>query len=114
MPGGFRLFYSCSFGILAEEGVEGFRALGLPECATILAEANGFFGLEVPRDLCARLARLGAGGDGENWDFSALDERFWKACEPEEVPEGFIGVANRYARKLLTQMGQPGDSGPVV
>src|ERR1700722_15197167 len=42
--GGLHQFFSNTTGLLAPEALEGFRAIGLTDCAEILAEAMKFFG----------------------------------------------------------------------
>jgi hypothetical protein len=96
--GGFGVFYTTSFGALAAEAVEGLRALGLPRCASVVAEANRFFGVSVPRDHQARRNLV----ESAEWDFSELDHRFWTAIQ-EEAPDKFLAVADAYAQSFKTE-----------
>ncbi|HWG47925.1 MAG TPA: DUF4375 domain-containing protein [Gemmataceae bacterium] len=98
-PSGLLLFYHLSHGILAPEAVDGFRALGMPECAETLAEANAVFGPEFPRELQVRNQLLKLPGSEEFRDFTAHDERFFAALEREEGADGFMEVVDRYARE---------------
>jgi hypothetical protein len=126
--GAFDVFYRWSHGGLAHEAVEGLQALGLPRCAALLAEANRFFGPSVPRDHQTRVRLLESGGiysDSEvdpswcrigvrevarqgqddyrkEWDFNELDCLFWEAMEEDAAPDGFLAIAERYARQLVT------------
>jgi hypothetical protein len=79
--GGLHQFFSNSTGVLAPEALEGFRAIGLVEWATILEEAMAFFGSPYPREQAVRLELL-AGRHGrrrEEWDpFYGLDDRFYE------------------------------------
>lgn len=99
VPSGLLLFYHLSRGILAPEAVDGFRALGMPGCAEALAEASAALGLEFPRDLQARNRLLKSPDSEEFLDFTPHDERFFAALEREEGPDGFMGVADRYAQQ---------------
>lgn len=79
--GGFFQFFWNTSGLLAPEARAGFRAVGLPELAEILAEGMKFFGNPYPRD---RDVRQDALPDRQRrrrdeWDpFYALDERFYE------------------------------------
>lgn len=122
IDGSLSLFYATSSGTLAHEAVDGLRALGLPRCASLVAEANRFFGPTVPRDHETRIRLIESGGifsDGHVdrslcrighrdvahspdweyrrvWDFSELDCLLQAAFE-EEAPNGFLAVADAYA-----------------
>ena len=54
MNGGLGQFFSNSTGVLAPEAVEGFKAIGMPKCSSILSGAMKFFGEEYPRESSAR------------------------------------------------------------
>ena len=56
--GGFHQFFSNSTGVLAPEALEGFRAIGLIECAELVELALRKFGEPYPRDREARQAAL--------------------------------------------------------
>jgi len=101
--GGFDQFFCNPTGVLAPEAEAGFRAIGLPIVADIVAEAIAAFGLTYPRDREARDAILATmphhytksdfGGTFRHVErFDNLDTRFYDAlpdfCEP----------ANAYAR----------------
>ena len=73
--GGFRQFFGNSTGVLAPEAVEGFRAIGLPECAELLAEAMRYFGVPYPRERVERQTRLSE-LTGECDSFAELNARF--------------------------------------
>jgi hypothetical protein len=79
--GGLHQFLSNTTGLLAPEAVEGFRAIGLPELAEVVAEAMEFFGTPYPRGRADRDALLASrpGRTRKQWDpFQRLDERFYE------------------------------------
>jgi hypothetical protein len=82
--GGFFQFFWNTTGLLAPEAAAGFRAVGLPELAEILAEAMKFFGSPYPRDRGDRQDALPARQPrrlGEGDPFRPLDERFYEWSE---------------------------------
>jgi hypothetical protein len=105
------MFYHLSHGILAPEAVDGFRALGMPGCAEALAQANASLGPEFPRGLQLRNQRLRLPGSEEFRDFAAHDERFFAALEREEGPDGFMGVADRFAQQHCAEQVAAADGG---
>jgi hypothetical protein len=75
-------FFSNSTGLLAPESLEAFRAIGLIEWATVLAEAMEFFGTPYPRDAGERQAILASvpGNRRDKRDpFRILDTQFFEA-----------------------------------
>jgi hypothetical protein len=82
--GGFDQFFSNSTGVLAPEAAEGFRAVGLLECADVVKAAIERFAEPYPRDGAARKAALKAmrlpGEKRRQWDpFNELDARYYEA-----------------------------------
>jgi hypothetical protein len=89
---GFYQFFWISTGVLAPEAVEGFRAIGLPGCAELLAEAMRYFGVPYPRERVERLSELA----GECDPFTELDARFWAQVEWAR----WARAADAYARRF--------------
>lgn len=58
--GGFGQFFSNSTGVLAPEGVQAFRALGMPQTADLIEKAMAAFGAHYPRDRSEREDALDA------------------------------------------------------
>jgi hypothetical protein len=52
--GGFLQFFKNSTGVLAPEALEGFRAIAMPQLASVVNEAMNVLGPEYPRDRDAR------------------------------------------------------------
>lgn len=82
--GGFHQFFHNSTGVLAPEALEGFRTIGLNECADLLEAAMSKFGKLYPRDRAARQTSLRLlqrpGKQREESDpFYDLDERYHAA-----------------------------------
>ncbi len=96
--GGLQQFFENSTGVLAPEAEQGFRSLGMPNCANAVARGMAFFGAEYPRSREYRQERL-ADYEGENpdeWDpFLELDDAFYNAIDEEGG--GFQAAAERYA-----------------
>jgi hypothetical protein len=100
--GGFHQFFWNSTGVLAPEAVNGFIALGLPDCAAIIKDAMAFFGPNYPREQSKRievLNQLSQGGFAEEYLFKELDDRFFVALG--ERSERFCGLADDYARATV-------------
>jgi hypothetical protein len=93
--GGFYQFFWNSTGVLAPEAVEGFRAIGLPGCAELLAEAMRYFGVPYPRERVARQTRLSE-LPGECDSFAELNARFWAQVEWAR----WARAADAYARRF--------------
>ena len=94
--GGFHQFFSNPTGILAPEAVEGFRAIGLDDCAAVIEEAIQFFGKGYPREQEERSEILDSieGSEEEEWNpFFKLDDRFYKLVEGDR----FLKAADEYA-----------------
>jgi hypothetical protein len=90
--GGFHQFFYNSTGVLAPEALEGFRAIGLAECAKLVEAAINKFGSKYPRDREERHSALQAielpGRERMQWDpFYDLDERYYAAKEVERFDE---------------------------
>jgi hypothetical protein len=89
--GGFAQFFGNSTGVLAPEAAAGFRAIGMPRCAAVIAEAMSFFGRPYPREREEREAAL----TGEARPFAALDDQFYDLLSEEAG--GFAVAADKYA-----------------
>lgn len=82
--GGFHQLFLNSTGLLAPEAAQGFREVGLPECAEVLEEAIGKFATPYPREQKDREkaleAMVGLGPKGHEWDpFHDLNSRYYEA-----------------------------------
>lgn len=97
--GGFEQFFSNSTGVLAPEGVQAFRAIGMPQTAALIEQAMATFGSNYPRDRSEREDALEAiweaSGNDEAAPFDDLDETFFKLVESENG--GFDAAADSYA-----------------
>ncbi len=94
--GGFHQFFSNPTGVLAPEAAEGFRAIGLEDCAAVIEESIGFFGSSYRREQEKRNEILDSvsGSTREEGDpFVRLDERFYKLVEGDR----FFKAADEYA-----------------
>jgi hypothetical protein len=75
--GGFHQFFTNSYGVLAPEAAQGFRAINMPAAAGVVEEAMAWFGTPYPRDDQQRDRLLAIfGGDLDDEDEDA-DEREW-------------------------------------
>jgi hypothetical protein len=88
MNGGFNQFFSNSTGVLAPEALTGYRAIGLPECAQVVATAIARFGQRYPRSRKAREAAMQplyriAAERGQRDPFMELDDLYVAAWERE-------------------------------
>jgi hypothetical protein len=98
--GGFHQFFYNPSGAIAPEAVEGFLAIGMPNTAAIVEEANAFFGKRFPRSRAERDRKLPGVPDRprEEWDpFFALDERFYAVIRSENG--GFDVAADAYIER---------------
>jgi hypothetical protein len=95
--GGLHQFFYNTTGLLAPEALAGFRAVGLHECADVMAEAIGYFGPRYPRERSLRLRRLPETIDQRATRdvFVALDERFYDA-----EADRWYRVADIYADRI--------------
>ncbi len=96
--GGLHQFFMSPTGVLAPEALEGFRAIGLPEAANIVAEAMAHFGSSYPREQSDRIAILEAiPGEGPSeWDpFAELDRRMYSVFSTPS--DAFAIAADFYA-----------------
>jgi hypothetical protein len=97
--GGFEQFFSNSTGVLAPEGVQAFRTIGMPQTADLIEEAMAAFGPSYPRERGEREEALeaiwDAAGDSDAGPFGNLDETFFKLIETENG--GFDVAADSYA-----------------
>jgi Domain of unknown function (DUF4375) len=97
--GGFEQFFSNSTGILAPEGAEAYRKIGMPQTAALIEKAMSLFGASYPRDRDEREDALeacwGAAEDDESGPFGSMDEAFFGLIETEGG--GFGVAANAYA-----------------
>lgn len=87
--GGFHQFFFNSTGVLAPEAVAGFKAIGMPRTAAVVAAAMASFGEPYPRDREERQDALDAlttqsSANGQlHSPFQDLDSRFYDllGCE---------------------------------
>ena len=89
-----------STGVLAPEAVQGFRVLGMNQCASIIEEAMMFFVSPYPRHRNIRnraLDRYEAENDPDLNPFVSLDERFFDLIFEESG--GFSSVADAFANE---------------
>lgn len=109
--GGFAQLFFNSTGVLAPEAIAGFRSLGMPMVADVVAASLTIFPTPYPRDREERLGLFDL-PDGEEdgrvvfqrfaeltaskLDF--LDETFWKLMAVENG--GYTMAANRYAKTI--------------
>lgn len=94
--GGFNQFFGNSTGVLAQETVLGFRAIGLGEVAAHVQKGVDRFGNQYPTDRSARLRKLKGGLFSRKIDCSDLDDRFYELLEQAG---GFDERANSYAEQ---------------
>jgi len=84
--GGFRQFYANSTGVLAPEAVEAFKKLGMPGTASVVAEANSWFGHAYPRQRQTRelaLKTYATLNPESSGPFQELEERFFRLLASE-------------------------------
>lgn len=98
--GGFYQFFTNSTGVLAPEAAEGFRAVGLAECAELVESAIAKFYEPYPRDRAARRAALEVlkrpGEKRAEWDpFGEMDGRYFAARDRL----GYHRSIDEYARR---------------
>ena len=98
--GGFHQFFANSTGVLAPEAAQGFRAIGLDQCAECVESAIARFGDPYPRDQALRddgLRKLQRSGvTREEWDpFVDLDDPYYKAREHSRFEERMDQFAER-------------------
>jgi hypothetical protein len=112
--GGFHQFFYNSTGVLAPEAVEGFKAIGLPETAAVIAEAMARLPAPYPRDRDIRQNALDAldpeEEDEDDWEspFDDLDTKFYDLYDTEN---GGMAAADRYAAQFDIPEGLPRKSG---
>lgn len=102
--GGFHQFFFNSTGILAPEAVAGFRTVGMPQTAAVIAEAMARLGDPFPRDRFLRQNALDVldpddMDDDDDWidPFDDLDSRFYDLYETEN---GGWQAIDRYAAQF--------------
>jgi uncharacterized protein DUF4375 len=97
--GGFDQFFSNNTGVLAPEGVEAFRKIGMPQIAALIEQAISALGPTYPRDRDEREDAIetawDACGDTESGPFGHIDESFFVLIETENG--GFRAAADAYA-----------------
>jgi hypothetical protein len=97
--GGFDQFFSNSTGVLAPEGAQAFRKIGMPHIASLIEQAMAILGPIYPRDREEREDAIEAAWDAcaesENGPFGELDELFFKFIETENG--GFGEAADAFA-----------------
>jgi len=96
--GGFLQFFWNITGILAPEAVIAFRAIKMPNAATLIERAMRFFGLIYPRDRIKRIEMLDAyktQTPPKHSPFDATDAEFLKLLDVESG--GFEIAADKYA-----------------
>jgi hypothetical protein len=99
--GGFHQFFFNSTGVLAPEAVEGFEAIGMPICASLVEEAMSFFGETYPRERERRIQALDRyeRQNPEEWDpFRSIDDQFFEELDNENG--GFARAADRFVLGL--------------
>ena len=104
--GGFDQFFSNSTGVLAPEGVQAFRAIGMPATAAVIERAMAAFGPRYPRDRAERQGALeaieaAAGGDRPR-PFESLDDSFFSLVDEENG--GFDAAADGYAARTTGRL----------
>ncbi len=100
MNGGLGQFFSNPTGILAPEAVAGLRAIGMPECASILDEAMKFFGDVYPRKASVREDAFEAFYTAHGSDaVPLLEQEDAIATTIEEENGGIWEAADRYAAR---------------
>ena len=99
--GGFHQFFKNPTGVLAPEAAAGFRAIGMPQCSSLVTEAMRFFGTPYPRADADRQAALSAvpGESRGEWDpFTKMDDQFYELIGTEAG--GFAVAADRYSAAI--------------
>ena len=96
--GGFHQFFWNSSGMLCPEAIEGFIAIGMPECAKLIGQAAFLLGEPFPRDREQRQFKL---EKASRKHFDGLENQFFKLIETENG--GWEAAANNYAARLQTQ-----------
>jgi len=100
MNGGLGQFFTNSTGVLAPEAITAFEAMGMPKCASILAEAMKFFGDSYPRNLTAREETFESFYEKFGEDEVPIEEQEdAMAIEIEDENGGFEEAANNYANQ---------------
>ncbi len=117
--GGFDQLFCNSTGIVAPEAVKGFRAIGMPQTADVVAAAMGMLGPVYPRDHGLRqdmLAALYPDDDVDDEDrpsvFDALDDRFYDLIERENG--GAERASDAFAARFPVPEPPPPDSFDAV
>lgn len=107
--GGLHQFFFNSTGVLAPEAVAGFRAIGMPQTAALVAEAMASLGSPYPRDREERQDALDAldpeDVDDDEWvsPFDEMDDRFYDLLGAENG--GLQAAADRYAAQFPVPTG---------
>ena len=99
--GGLDQFFANPTGVLAPEAIDGLRVIGLRECADVLAQAVGMFGVPYPRDASLRAVLLAAmtSRAPEGGPLGPLDRVLDELLFPGDAPR-FDDAANEYARRV--------------
>jgi Domain of unknown function (DUF4375) len=100
--GGFHQIFSNSTGVLAPDALQGYRAIGLEECAQLVERSMSLFGEEYPRDRQERqssMCKLERPGDRrEEWDpFNDLDDSYYDARDRANFEEALDEFARRHS-----------------
>ncbi len=113
--GGFHQFFANSTGVLAPEAVDGFKAIGLPKTAALIAEAMARLPDPYPRDRDVRQNALDELDpedldEEDDWEspFDDLDDRFFDLYDTEN---GGMDAADRYAAQFPIPEGPPRNAG---
>lgn len=96
--GGFDQFFDNSTGMLGPEAVEGYRAIGMPQCAELVNQACLMLGIPYPRERDERQKRLAillASHPEGREIFAELEQQYYKIKYEESG--GFDAAADRYA-----------------
>lgn len=96
--GGFWQYFHNSTSISYPEAVDGFRAIGMPEVATIIENAASKLGDPFPFDKTEREEIVGP--PDNRMDFTSYDEEFYELADTEKIfrrEPKFVAYAEIYA-----------------
>jgi Domain of unknown function (DUF4375) len=95
--GGFHQFFDNNAGLLTDEAIEGFIAIGLPQLANLVVQAKAKLSASDTRDFGARWAAL---KDLSDDSFDELDQRYYE-LRPVEGG-GFEAAIEKFAKAAPT------------
>lgn len=99
LNGGLAQFFTNPTGVLAPEAVNAFNAIGMPQCASILAESMKFFGASYPRDRAIREQVFEEFLQNNVGVIPIEQHEDSMATAIEDENGGFESAANRYANQ---------------